>query len=171
MLYYKQVVRRGKTAEEKAVELDSHLDVSAFFFYFDKFAKDCVRTSKPFDVSYIMNEMFERFVRNVNVEYVLQQDTNVRLSDRNLNEPIRDMESLFDKCKFNEESKFWMLRQPLFNIPSSSNLQCLAVWIHSRNPKSLSMISISVLSLSLEHNHLVVSPSPRKYLKISVVQP
>lgn len=117
MFNYEHVVIWGKITEDRAVKLLANLDRAAIAVYLDTFAKDRELTSEALDFSVVKNAMFERYVEKVNVEEVLKPSINARLSDRNLNESLRDMERFFEKAKFNEESKLGMLRSALMQQP------------------------------------------------------
>lgn len=70
------------------------------------------------DVSHVTNTMFERILKNDNIEDVTQKYINGRLSDSNQNEVIREIERLFEKIKFKQESMFGLYHSEILQDPN-----------------------------------------------------
>ena len=115
--FFENVAMRGKSDEEKALELLAHLEGEAFDFYYETFAKDGALTEEAMNYALVKKAFFDRFGVKTEPSDDIRSAINAVLDPEDLLGSLKTMDHLFEKASFNGEAKFGLLRNALSRFP------------------------------------------------------
>ncbi len=110
---YENVVKKGKTEDEKADKLVDFLKADAFNYYFYYFTEDNAPTEEAKSFQLVKKAMLEKFSTKKTDAETMREALNLRYVGENIKEFIFKAGKLYKEANFSEELKFGMIQQAI----------------------------------------------------------
>ena len=108
---YEFAEMRGKSDEDKALELPAHLSGEAFKFYREFFTGSDGPTEEGMSFKVVKEKMFEKFASKMTIAEATVEAVNLRYKGQDMSEFLKKADKLYGQAGFTDEAKYGLIRK------------------------------------------------------------